>query len=160
MFNLPVNIDDIVAKNPRLVETLQPQDHKLLAQAAHLRLDDAFKRMLAAGFDPNATALDGGTALHQAAWTGGAELVELILKTGKCDLEQRDSTHGSTPLGWATHGSANCRHRQGDYERTVRLLVAAGAKMDVPANSSATTFVQQAQGNPAIQALLRELGAT
>lgn len=160
MFNLPVNIDAIIASNPNMVETLQPQDHKLLAHAAHLRLDDAFQPMLAAGFDPNATALDGGTALHQAAWTGGAELVDLILKTGKCDLEQRDPTHGSTPLGWATHGSANCRHRKGDYERTVRLLVAAGAKMDVPANKFGTTFVQQAQGNPAIQALLRELGAT
>lgn len=159
MFNLPVNIDQITASNPKMVDTLHPQDHKLLAQAAHLRLDDAFKRMLAAGFDPNATALDGGTALHQAAWTGGAELVDLILKTGKCDLEQRDETHGSTPLGWATHGSANCRHRLGDYAQTVRLLVAAGAKIDVPANKFETTFVQQAQGNRAIQDLLRQLGA-
>jgi ankyrin repeat protein len=116
--------------HPNLVRDMPRHYHALLGHAAHLRMDDAFRRMLAAGFDPMAPALDGGTALHQAAWTGAADLVELLLKSRQWDLEIRDPTHDGTPLGWACHGSANCRHPKGDYERTVRLLLDAGAKVD------------------------------
>jgi ankyrin repeat protein len=150
----------LIASNPQAVSQLTSADHKLLAQAAHLRRDEAFLLMLELGFDPNATGLDGGTALHQAAWTGGADLVAAVLKTGKCDLEQRDPTHGATPLSWAAHGSNNCRHRRGDYLKTVELLATAGARMDVPANSGGISMIEQAKGNAAVQDLLRKLGAT
>jgi hypothetical protein len=158
LFGAGVDVDALSAANPDLKASLSADDHRLLAHAAHLRMDDAFKRMLAMGFDPMAAGLDGGTALHQACWTGAAELVDLLLKARPWDLELRDPTHGSTPLGWALHGSAHCRHPKGDYPLTVRRLLAAGACTDVPANSAGTTMTAQCGGNPAVLAVLREFG--
>jgi len=146
----------ILKASPKIVSQLPAQDHKLLAHAAHLRLDAAFFLMLELGFDPMATGLDGGTALHQAAWTGAADLTEPLLKTGKCDLEQRDPTHGGTPLSWAAHGSVHCRHEKGDYPRVVEILIMAGARLDVLANKSGTTLTDQAAGNPDVQRVIEK----
>ena len=145
---------------PDILAKLTSDDHKLLPHAAHLRNDPAALLMIDLGFDPTATGLDGGSTLHQAAWTGAAALVERLLKAGRCDLEQKDPTHGSTPLGWAAHGAKACQHKKGDYLKTVQLLVNAGARLDIPANNAGTTMIQQAEGNPAVQEMLRKLGAS
>lgn len=158
LFGAGVDVDAIAAANPDLSASLSADDHRLLAHAAHLRMDEGFKRMLAAGFDPAAPGLDGGTALHQACWTGAAELVDLLLASRAWDLEIRDPTHGSTPLGWALHGSAHCRHARGDYPAVVRRLLAAGARTDVPANKLGTTMEQQCGGDEAVLRVLREAG--
>ncbi len=146
----------IVNAWPDVVSQLTPQDHKLMAHAAHLRHDGAFLLMLELGFDPLATGLDGGTVLHQAAWTGAADLIEPLLKTGKCDLERRDSTHAGTALSWAAHGSVHCRHEKGDYPRAVEILIQAGARLDVLANKSGTTMTDQSAGNPAVQRVIEK----
>ena len=54
-------------------------------------------------------------------------------------IEDRDTTHGSTPLGWCFHGAAHRRNPAGDYAAVARLLLEAGARVgpnqdDAPAD--------------------------
>jgi ankyrin repeat protein len=44
-----------------------------------------------------------GTALHEAAIRGDAELVALLLEHG-ADATLRDRAFDATPAGWAEHG--------------------------------------------------------
>lgn len=132
----------VVAAHPDVVSTLRRHEHALLGHAAHLRMDDAFKLMLSLGFDPLEPALDGGTALHQAAWTGAVELIELLLKSREWDLETPDPTHHSTPLGWVAHGANHCRHPRADYPRSAELLIRAGARHDTPDRGSYSDLIK------------------
>ena len=116
--------------------------------------------MLRLGFDETAGGVDGGTALHAACWIGDVELVEKILERGRVPLETRDPVDFSTPLGWAAFGSVHRRARGGDYCAVVDRLVAAGADIRAPGNGQPLSLVAMAEGNPEVQARLREHGAT
>jgi hypothetical protein len=83
--------------------------------------------MLELGFDPAATGTDSGTALHQAAWVGRADYIEMLLPKSKSLVNQREATHNGTTLGWAIHGTTHRCNERGDYPRTIELLKAAGA---------------------------------
>ncbi len=116
--------------------------------------------MLDLGFDPGAPGVDGGTALHAACWVGNVPMVERLLALGRVPLDARDPTHGSTLLGWASFGSV-CRRAPGaDYPTVAERLVAAGADITAIGNRNGHTLLQMAQGDPAMQATLRRLGAT
>jgi len=79
-----------------------------------------------------------GTLLHQAAWLGRVELVELLLQRG-ADPNATVETEYATPLGWAAVGSRytpdhpnNTFSAPGaDYVGSARLLVDAGATIAV-----------------------------
>jgi hypothetical protein len=90
--------------------------------------------MLRLGFDPRAGGVDGGSALHAAAWMGHVGLVERLLARGDIGIESRDPEHESTPLGWAAFGSVHRRAKEGDYVGVIDRLVAAGANIGVPGN--------------------------
>ncbi|MEQ9812551.1 MAG: ankyrin repeat domain-containing protein [Azospirillaceae bacterium] len=80
------------------------------------------------GFDPNLKGESDMPPVHAAAWWGHADIVEMYLGFG-VELESLNM-FGGTALGTAVHGSMNCPGReQGDYLRTVRLLVEAGAQI-------------------------------
>jgi ankyrin repeat protein len=134
--------------------TLRPEDHAMLAHAVHHQCDTAVRLLFELGFDPAAGGTDGGTALHQAAWVGRADYVELLLPRCASIVSQPDPTHHSTPLGWAAYGSVHRCNEKGDYVRTIEVLAAAGADLSRPGLLSA------ADGNTRVQEALRKLGVT
>jgi ankyrin repeat protein len=150
----------VLAEDPSLLRSLTRQDHAHLAQAIFDERFDAADLMLTLGFDPAAPGVDGGTALHAACWVGSVRMVERLLARGGVPLDARDSTHKSTPLGWAAFGSVHRRARGADYPGVVDRLVAAGADITAVGNRNGSSLLQMAEGNPAMQAALRRHGAS
>jgi ankyrin repeat protein len=74
-----------------------------------------------------------GTMLHWAAWTGNVAAVRTLIALG-ADVNHRDREFGSSPLGWAGHGSEHCRHADDDYCAVVNVLRAAGATREASIN--------------------------
>jgi len=116
--------------------------------------------MLTLGFDPAAPGIDGGTALHAACWIGNVRMVGRLLERGGVGLDARDSTHGSTPLGWTAFGSVHRRAQGADYPAVAERLVTAGADITAVGNKGGLSLLEMAQGNKAMQDALRRLGAT
>jgi ankyrin repeat protein len=59
--------------------------------------------LLDAGVDPNAPLHQDLTSLHEAAFGGFADIVELLLSRN-ADVAVRDRQFHATPLAWAEHG--------------------------------------------------------
>jgi ankyrin repeat protein len=150
----------MLAEAPSLLASLTPDDHAHLAVAIFHERFEAAGLMLRFGFDPAAPGVDGGSALHAACWVGHVATVERLLALGGVALDARDSTHQSTPLGWAAFGSVQRRAAGADYAAVAERLVAAGADITAVGNGKGRTLVAMAQGNPAMQDALRRLGAT
>ena len=150
----------VLAEDPSLLASLTRKVHGHLAHAIFYEHFDAAELMLRLGFDPAAPGVDGGTALHAACWVGNVQMVEGVLARGGVPLDARDSTHKSTPLGWAAFGSVHRRARGADYPAVAERLVAAGANISALGNGQGRTLLQMAQGNPEMQGALRRLGAT
>ncbi len=72
-----------------------------LQAAASLGNVAAIRCLLSLGADPNGTADDRTTALHQAAWHDHRAVAELLVAHGARPL--RDANHESTPASWANH---------------------------------------------------------
>ena len=87
---------------------------------------DAVRVMAAVGFDVAWEHPNGGTALHWAAWQGHADVVRLLVQLG-APVNVRDTTYGSTPIAWASHGSQFCRSADADYLACVDVLLDAGS---------------------------------
>jgi ankyrin repeat protein len=152
-------VQALLRQHPSLLPSLTAKDHGHLAHAIFHEAFDAANIMLDLGFDPNAPGVDGGSALHAACWVGSRPMVERLLALGRVPLDARDPTHGSTLLGWAAFGSVHRKARGGDYPAVAERLVAAGADITGVGNSGGYSLLQMAQGNPAMQATLRRLGA-
>jgi ankyrin repeat protein len=149
----------ILAEEPALVASLERHVHSHLAFAVFFERYAAANLMLRLGFDPNAPGMDGGTALHAACWVGNVQMVERILARGVVPIDARDSTHRSTPIGWAAFGSVHRRAAGADYPGVIDRLVAAGADIAAPGNGGGATLLEMAKGNPEVQAALRRHGA-
>ncbi len=148
-----------IDRDPSMLTGLRRADHSRLAHAIFDGRREAAHLMLRLGFDETVGGVDGGTALHAASWMGDVELVEKILERGRVPIESRDPVHLSTPLGWAAFGSVHRRAPGGDYSAVIDRLVAAGADLNAPGNGAPTSLIAMAEGNPEIQARLRERGA-
>ncbi len=74
-----------------------------------------------------------GTPLHWAAWHGEVPAVRALIALG-APVNMRDREFGSSPLGWAAHGSRNCRAADDEYGEIVHLLRAAGATREASIN--------------------------
>jgi hypothetical protein len=150
----------LLAAHPSLLPSLSREDHGHLALAIFHEQFAAAGLMLDLGFDPAAPGVDGGTALHAACWVGSASMVERLIALGRVPLDARDSTHGSTPLGWASFGSIHRCAPRADYPAVAERLVAAGADITAVGNRNGHTLLQMSTGNRAMQDTLRRLGAT
>jgi ankyrin repeat protein len=149
----------LAAAQPSLVVSLPDHVHAHLAFAIFFRRFAAADLMLRLGFDPSAPGMDGGSALHAACWVGHADFVDRILARGAVPVNARDSTHASTPLGWAAFGSVH-RHAPGsNYLAVIDLLVKAGADVTAPGNGAGMSLIQMAEGNGEVQQALRRHGA-
>ncbi len=142
-----------------LLSSLTPEVHGHLAQAIFHGRDRAAALMLRLGFDETAPGVDGGTALHAACWAGNVRMVEILLERGRVNVDARDPTHLSTPLGWAAFGSVHRRAPGADYVAVVDRLVAAGADISAPGNVENRSLLAMAEGNGAVQDALRRHGA-
>ncbi len=116
----------LLAAEPDLAGKLSDHDRSRLAEAANGNRTGVVRRMLAAGWPPNAPGQFGGTALHWAAWHGNAGMVREILRY-QPDVQSRSNDWGATPLEWARHGADNSWHRAtGDYPAVTESLIQAG----------------------------------
>jgi len=113
-------------EDPSLVRQLGATEWRMLPDAAFRGDAAAVRGFAGMGWPLDARGVDGGTALHCAAWVGAAECVRILLEAG-ADVHARGDQHDSTPLHWACHGSQNCPHPVGSHVECVRLLLAAGA---------------------------------
>jgi hypothetical protein len=111
--------------------------------------------MLRLGFDETAPGVDGGNALHAACWVGNVRSVDILLERGRVNVDGRDPTHRSTPLGWAAFGSVHRCAPGADYVAVVDRLVAAGADISAPGNGENRSLLAMAEGNGAVQEALR-----
>jgi ankyrin repeat protein len=133
----------IVGDHPSLVQSMQREHHRALADAAWNGNVRAIALMLDLGFDPRVTGHDSGTPLHLAAWEGSAEAVAALLRhPAAAELVWiRDANYGATPLGWCCHGSLH-GNRCHDHAAAARLLLDAGARTG-PDTAEASPSVQE-----------------
>jgi ankyrin repeat protein len=76
-----------------------------------------------------------GTLLHQAAWFGRPDFVDLLLRSG-AEVDARVETEYDTPLGWCAVGSRYSPQHpndsfsspDADFVAAASLLLAAGAR--------------------------------
>lgn len=118
----------LLAADPDLSDRLSDVDRAALVRAAGHADMAAVALMLDLGFPVTARNDNGETALHEAAYAGRAEVVGLLLERG-AELDARDTRFAATPLCFATVGSGEQPgySPHGDWVRTVRLLLEAGA---------------------------------
>lgn len=137
----------VLARHPNIGTEARPAGRRQIAHAARNNNQAAVHLMLLARLPVDATSQHHATALHWAAWHGNVEMVRDLL-AHHAALDRADNDFGSTPVGWAIHGSL---HRwdptSGDPAATVALLLQAGAKP--PAKLG---------GSEAVQAVLRRHG--
>jgi ankyrin repeat protein len=119
----------LLRENPKLIESMSPEDHRAVSDAAWYGDDRAVTLMLSLGLDPSTPGRDSGTALHCAAWEGSPETVAAILRHRDAPklVAIRDSRYGATPLGWCCHGSLHGNTAR-DHATVARLLLDAGAR--------------------------------
>jgi ankyrin repeat protein len=115
----------LLAEHPGLVGELDAEGRQAMALAAEEKRVEALRLMFALGFDPTWEGAWGGTPLHHAAWHGDVAVTRLLLSLGS-PVNVRDSQYGSSPVGWAGHGSTHCRHADRDYCAVVEALLDAG----------------------------------
>ncbi|KAF3069303.1 Ankyrin repeat domain-containing protein 50 [Trichoderma lentiforme] len=80
------------------------------------------QQLIDGGADLNAKDDDGRTLLSLAAELGRCNIIQLLIDTGKVDLNETDDETGMTPLHWAA--------RRGHIS-VVELLVNAGAQLEI-----------------------------
>lgn len=91
----------------------------------------AVKLMLDLGFPvTHPERSHGYTPLHNAAWAGSGDLVELLIACGH-PVDTRDATYDATPLGYSLHDCLVAkRHPAGEFARVVKALSEAGSPLD------------------------------
>lgn len=126
----------IAERHPGLVAELDAEDRALLAKSCwETNLNpEAVRLMLDLGFPVDAPEFNHGfLPLHNAAWCGASDLVELLLLRGH-PVNRRDPTHHATALGFALHSCLVAkRHPEGDFPRVVYLLLEAGTPLEAGA---------------------------
>jgi ankyrin repeat protein len=164
----------IVAQNPGLVASLPPQDHELVARYCWETNTnyDAVKLMLDIGFPiAHPERSHGYTPLHNAAWEGSGDLVELLIARG-APVDIVDPTYHSTPFGFAIYDcTVEKRHPEGEFARVVKALLDAGTPwdpLDYPIGDAAVDAVLEPRVRESIEgaamlgdevAMARMLGA-
>jgi ankyrin repeat protein len=123
----------IAARHPGIVASLPPEDLELLPRYCWETNtnSDAVKLMLDLGFPvAHPERSHGYTALHNAAWSGTADLVDLLIARG-APVDIVDPRYDATPLGFAMHDClVEKRHPDGEFGRVAKSLIEAGSPWD------------------------------
>lgn len=106
-------------------------DGSPLLAAASLHAEQLGIFYIDKGADINITdESDNASALHWAAFCGRDKLVDKLIKS-KAAIDERDKTHGSTPLGWAVHClSSNDEGNHHKQLACIKLLIQSGADIN------------------------------
>jgi hypothetical protein len=123
----------IAKEHPEIVPGLPDVDRELVAKYCWETNTnyDAVKLMLDLGFPvAHPERNHGYTPLHNAAWAGSGDLVELLITRGH-PVDVRDPGHQATPLGWALYDCLKeKRHPEAEFARVVKALLAAGSPLE------------------------------
>jgi len=124
----------IAREHPEIVPGLPDADRELVAKYCWETNTnyEAVKLMLDLGFPvAHPERSHGYTPLHNAAWAGSGDLVELLIARGH-PVDIRDpGPSDATPLGWALYDClVEKRHPEGEFARVIRALVEAGSPLD------------------------------
>lgn len=119
----------LLREHPGIIESMTPDDHRAITDAAWNGDAAAVALMLELGFDPRTPGHDSGMALHCASWEGSVDTVKVLLRhrDARALIAIRDAHYNATPLGWCCHGSryGNTSH---DHAGVAKLLLGAGAQ--------------------------------
>jgi Ankyrin repeats (many copies)/Ankyrin repeat len=122
----------IAKEHPEIVPELPDVDRELVAKYCWETNTnyDAVKLMLDLGFPvAHPERNHGYTPLHNAAWAGSGDLVELLIARGH-PVDIRDPGHDATPLMYALYDClVEKRHPEGEFARVVKALLAAGSPL-------------------------------
>lgn len=123
----------IAAQNPGFAASLPPIDHELVARycwETNTNME-AVKLMLDVGFPlAHPETSHGYSPLHNAAWAGSADLVDLLIARGH-PVDLVDPAYKATPLGFALYDClVEKRHPEGEFGRVVQSLIEAGSPLD------------------------------
>ena len=123
----------IAKEHPDIVPGLPDVDRELVAKYCWETNTnfDAVRLMLDLGFPvAHPERSHGYTPLHNAAWAGSGDLVELLITRGH-PVDIRHPGHSATPLSWALYDClVEKRHPEGEFARVVKALLAAGSPLD------------------------------
>lgn len=123
------DVDDARRRGrPGIVASLEKEDLALLPDAASAGRLPTVDACLAAGFPVDAVDEQGATAVHHGAINGRVDIVARLIAAG-ARLDIVDPQHGAPPIGWACFGADFVRRADGDYPGVVRLLLAAGVRL-------------------------------
>lgn len=122
----------IASEHPEIVPKLSDVDRELVAKYCWETNTsyDAVKLMLDVGFPvAHPERSHGYTPLHNAAWAGSGDLVELLIARGH-PVDIRDPVYDATPLGYALFDClVEKRHPEGEFPRVVKVLLEAGSPL-------------------------------
>ena len=122
----------IANAHPEIVPQLPDVDRELVARYCWETNTNyaAVKLMLDLGFPvAHPERSHGYTPLHNAAWAGSGDLVELLIARGH-PVDIRDPAYDATPLGYALHDClVEKRHPEGEFARVVKALLEAGSPL-------------------------------
>jgi ankyrin repeat protein len=129
------------------VKDLSSKDMSILAEAAWTRRLKAVKLMLGLGFDPDATGVHHSSPLDRAAFHGFDDVIEAILPFGPSLTIENE--FGGTPLSACVYGSLHSWRKDGNFARSVQLLLDAGSPKR-----------EKMRGSPEVNAVLEKHGIT
>jgi ankyrin repeat protein len=139
----------IAKEHPAIVSQLEDVDLQLLARYCWETNTNkaAVELMLDLGFPiAHSENCHGYTPLHNAAWQGSGDLVDLLIARGH-PVDLRDPGYDATPLQWALYDClVEKRHPEGEFARVVESLLEAG---------SPTAGVQYPTGDEALDRALQ-----
>ena len=126
--------EEIVRCHPGIVQGLPSVDLELMPQYCWETNTnyEAVRLMLDLGFPIAQIEHNHGyTALHNAAWSGDAALVELLIERG-APVDVIDPRYSATPMGYAMHDLVVARrHPEGEFAKVVEALLRAGSPLDL-----------------------------
>ncbi len=122
----------IANDHPEIVPGLPDADRELVAKYCWETNTNyrAVELMLDLGFPvAHPERSHGYTPLHNAAWAGSGDLVDLLIARGH-PVDIRDPAYDATPLGYALHDClVEKRHPEGEFARVVKALLEAGSPL-------------------------------
>jgi hypothetical protein len=140
----------IAKDHPEIVPGLPDVDRELVARYCWETNTnfDAVELMLDLGFPvAHPERSHGYTPLHNAAWAGSGDLVELLIARGH-PVDLVDPVYNATPLGFALYDClVEKRHPEGEFARVINALLKAGGPLtgvEYPTGDAAVDNVLQA----------------